>query len=120
MAYCVIGGLQVNMVTNQVGVSFQRIGGELYRTYAGALRDPTRAIKATRDRLTLPMTLAEYDALLVVIGAPAGGNVVSCTGDMFKNVATDCAVLLMDAPERKAWFLTPKLKWQLRLQFIEQ
>lgn len=120
MAYCTIGGLTVDMVTSEVGVSFERIGGELYRTFAGALRDPTRITKATRQRLTKPLTLAEYDALLAIIGAPAGGNVVTCNGDMFKNVATSCAVLVIDAPERKAMYLTPKLKWSIRLSFVQQ
>jgi hypothetical protein len=120
MAYCVAGGVQLPILTTaDTGFSAERIGGEHYRTYNGALRDSSRGVKRTWNRTTMPINATAYDAILAVIGSPAGGNVVSCTGDMFRGGAVNCAVVVTNAPERKAWGETPKLKYSVQLQFIE-
>jgi hypothetical protein len=92
MAYMVIGGIPVRVLTDSAnGATVQR-GGGVVRAFAGNLRSSLDWGKQEWPRTTGKMTSAEVTTLLGVIGSPAGGNVVSCSGDFSRGTTLDCLV----------------------------
>ena len=77
------------------------VGGETFRAFAGNLRSTRRWVKRQWEFTTIPMTFSDITALLAVIGTPAGGNYVNCTGTFNNNIAIDCQVVVTGREDAK-------------------
>lgn len=117
MAYLTVGGIPVRILTDSAtGAQIVR-GGGVVRAVAGNLRSSLAWAKQEWPRTTGTMTAAEVTALLAVIGAPFGGNVVSCVGDFARGATVSCLVTVESVDEVKQ--SATLVKYRLHLLFRE-